>query len=189
MQTANRSNFIIKCPWCKSQFPSSVLSNCENCGGSLEYQRESNELGPKPPMAPRVLPKKFIKRVKYTSNVMTIIGIVFTIPFFWTIVFPIIGIFLWKKGIKDANNELIPLEHGTVAVGEITDIRQDFSKKINGQSPFIIEFTFEVGKQKHTGDVGNIFDRSGARKTLGDKLWVVYMPEDPSLSSIWPPLS
>jgi len=189
IQTGRQNSYIIKCPWCKSQFLSSVLSNCDNCGGSLEYQRGTNELGPKPPLVPRLLPKKFIKRVKYTNNIMTILGIVFTIPFFWSIIFPIIGIFLWRKGIKDANNELIPLEQGTSTIGEITNIRQDFTKKINNQSPFIIEFTFEAGGQKYSGDVGNIFDRTNLSKAIGDKLWVVYMPENPSLSSIWPPIS
>ncbi len=188
MQT-KQSNYIVKCPWCKSQFPNSISSNCDNCGGTLEYQRGTNELGPKPPMAPRLLPKKFIKRVKYTSNVMTILGIVFTIPFFWTIIFPIIGIFLWKKGIKDANNELIPLEQGTATTGEITNIRQNFSIKVNNKSPYVIEFTFEANGKKYAGDVGNIFDLSNVCKEVGDKLWVVYMPEDPSLSSIWPPVS
>lgn len=189
MRTGKTNNYIIKCPWCKSQFTSTILLNCENCGGSLEYQKETNQLGPKPPLAPRVLPKKFIKRVKYTNNVMTILGIVFTIPFFWSIIFPIIGIFLWKKGIKDAKKELLPLEQGAIAIGEITDIRQDFSVKINNKSPYVIEFVFEAGGQKYVGDVGNIFDRASAMKEIGDQLWIVYMPEDPSLSSIWPPIS
>ena len=189
MQTGRQTSYIIKCPWCKSQFSNTVMSNCDNCGGSLEYQRNTSELGPKPPMVPRLLPKKFVKRVKYTNNVMTILGIVFTIPFFWSVIFPIIGIFLWRKGIKDANAELVPLEHGTSTIGVITDVRQDFSKRINDKSPFIIEFTFEVSGQKYVGDVGNIFDRESARKKIGDQLWVVYMPEDPSLSSIWPPIS
>ncbi|MFL5762585.1 MAG: hypothetical protein ACJ77K_01505 [Bacteroidia bacterium] len=187
--TPQQNSYIIKCPWCKSEFPNSGLTNCPNCGGNVEYQLDRRSLGSKPLPAPRELPKKFVKRIKYTSNVMTILGIVFTIPFFWTIVFPVIGIFLWKKGIKTANDELIPLEHGAVTTGEITAVRQDFSKVINNQSPFIVEFTFEANGQKYAGDVGNIFDRNDAQKQVGDQLWVVYMPEDPSLSSIWPPLS
>ena len=101
----------------------------------------------------------------------------------------IVGIFLWRKGIKDAKKELVPLEHGTATIGVITGIRQDFSKKINNESPFIIKFSFEAEGQKYSGDVGNIFDISVIYKKAGDQLWVVYMPEDPSLSSIWPPIS
>ena len=94
-----------------------------------------------------------------------------------------------SKPLKDAKKELLPLEQGAIAIGEITDIRQDFSVKINNKSPYIIEFVFEAGGQKHVGDVGNIFDRASTMKEIGDQLWIVYMPEDPSLSSIWPPIS
>ncbi len=181
-------NYIVKCPWCKSNFPNTTLTNCSNCGGTLEYEINTNALGPKPAEAPRILPAKFVKRIKYTGNVMTILGIIFTIPFFWTVIFPIIGIFCWRKGIKEANDELIPLEKGTATVGEITEIRKDFTKTINGQSPSIVEFLFEANGQKHVGYVGNVFDSVHLLKQVGDKVWVVYMPENPELSSIWPPL-
>ncbi|MBM9590133.1 hypothetical protein JWG41_06730 [Leptospira sp. 201903075] len=180
--------FIVQCPWCKSQFPGTKLTNCTNCGGTLEYEYNTDELGSKPPNAPRILPPKFKRRIKYTGNVMTLIGIIFTIPFFWTILFPIIGIFCWRKGIKTANEELLPLENGESTVGEITDIRKDYSQSLNGRSPTVVEFVFESKGKKHVGNVGNIYDSVHLTKKLGDKLWVVYMPNDPSQSSVWPPL-
>jgi len=180
---------VIKCAWCRSQFVNAVLANCSNCGGTLEYSKNSgSDSGPRPPMAPRALPKKFVRRIKYTGNVMTMIGMAFTIPFFWTIIFPIIGIFCWRKGIKEANDELIPLEHGTPVLGEIISVERDYTKTINGKSPFTVEFLFTVGSQKHNGSVGNIFDNIDQQKQKGDKIWVVYMPNDPNLSSIWPPM-
>jgi len=179
---------VIKCAWCKSQFVNTSITNCSNCGGTLEYNMRSGEPGMKPPMAPRELPKKFIRRIKYTGNVMTIIGMAFTIPFFWTVIFPIIGVICWRKGIKEANNELIPLQNGSTVLGQITSIKRDYTKKINNKSPFVVEFLFETGGQKHTGSVGNIFDDVDQQKQPGDKVWVVYMPENPELSSLWPPL-
>lgn len=177
---------IIKCPWCRSQFTNAVISNCTNCGGPVEFQADTSLLGPKPPMAPRELPKKFVRRIKYFGNVFTMIGMVFTIPFIWSVIFPIIGIFLWRKGIKEANDELIPLEHGNVVQGEIESITMDRSKTMNGQHPFVVNFSFSINGQTHTGNVGNIFDPILKRR--GDPVWVVYMPEDPNLSSVWPPL-
>ncbi|MBL7910829.1 MAG: hypothetical protein JNJ41_07240 [Bacteroidia bacterium] len=165
-----------------------TMANCSNCGGTLEYNLVMGDPGIKPPMSPRELPKKFIRRIKYTGNVMTMIGIAFTIPFFWTVIFPIIGIICWRKGIKEANNELIPLEHGTAILGQITSIERDYTKTINNKSPFVVEFLFEAGGQKHIGNVGNIFDPIDQQKKVGDKVWVVYMPENPALSSLWPPL-
>ena len=149
---------IIKCPWCKTNYTSVTLTNCKNCGGTLEYSIDASQAGSKPNEAPRPLPAKFKLRIKYTGNVMTIIGIIFTIPFFWTVLFPIIGIFCWKRGIREANDELIPLEFGTPVLGEIESVKKDYSRNINGRSPFIVEFLFEANGQKHRGLVGNIFD-------------------------------
>ena len=59
---------------------------------------------------------------------------------------------------------------------------------MNGVSPYIVEFVFDAGGQKYNGTVGNIFDDVNLVKERGDQVWVVYMPNDPSLSSIWPPL-
>lgn len=181
-------NQLIKCPWCKTTYTNSNIANCNNCGGTLEYSKNPSDAGVKPEGAPRILPKKFIRKIKYTGNVMTIIGIAFTIPFFWTVIFPIIGIFLWKRGIKEANDELIPLQFGTPVLGKIESIKKDYTKHINGVSPFIVEFLFEANGNKQLGTVGNIFDNIDLIKKPGDLIWVVYMPEDPNLSSIWPPL-
>ncbi|TGL24194.1 hypothetical protein EHQ46_03475 [Leptospira yanagawae] len=178
----------IQCPWCKTKYPNTNSTNCTNCGGTLEYTITSDGMGSEPPIAPRVLPAKFKRRIKYTGNVMTMIGIIFTIPFFWTILFPIIGIFCWRKGLKTANDELLPLEEGKATVGEITDIRKDYTQSLNGESPSIVEFVFEVNGIQHKGNVGNIYDQVHLTKKVGDQLWVVYMPNDPDKSSVWPPL-
>jgi hypothetical protein len=179
---------ITKCPWCRSEFMNISSANCSNCGGTIEYQKNTGDAGPKPSPAPRELPKKFVKRIKYTGNVMTIIGMVFTIPLFPTIIFPIIGIIIWKKGIKEANDELIPLQNGAVVMGEISEIIHDTTKVINNQSPYTVHFLFTVGGNKYSGNVGNIFTRRELLKQPGEKVWVVYMPENPELSSLWPPL-
>lgn len=182
-------NSIIKCPWCKTYYSNATETNCKNCGGTLEYTKNSNLAGVKPQDAPRILPSKYVRRMKYTGNVTTIIGIVFTIVFCWTIIFPIIGVFLWWRGAKTANEELKPLQYGKPVLGEIESISIDHTKHINGVSPFIVQFLFEINGQKFAGSVGNIFDRVDLTKKKGDSVWVVYMPEDPSLSSIWPPLT
>lgn len=181
-------SYITKCPWCRSEFPNSVISNCPNCGGTLEYQKNTNDLGPRPSVAPREIPAKFVRRIKYTGNVYTIIGIVFTVPFFWTVLFPIIGIFLWRKGLREANEELIPLQQGAVVQGEIESVEYDYTKTINGKHPLTINFTFKANGQTHIGNVGNIFDSANKLKKAGDAVWIVYMPENPELSSVWPPM-
>lgn len=180
-------NFYVTCPWCKSQFYNSYASNCANCGGALPIA-EGNGPGEPPPPTPRILTKSYVRAVKYTSNVNTIIGIIFTIPFFWSVIFPIIGIFLWRKGLRDAKGELMPLEHGAHTKGEITSVRVDYSKNMNGKHPKILEFVFTANGQKWPGSVPNIMDPVELWKRPGDQIWVVYMPENPEISSVWPPM-
>jgi len=119
---------------------------------------------------------------------MTIIGLVFMIAFCWTIIFPIIGYFIWKKGKKEAQDELIPLQFGTPTPGEVVSVRTDYSKVINGRSPMVVDFKFEIDGRLCGGSVGNIFTDLYLLKQPGEKVWVVYMPQNPQLSSIWPPL-
>ena len=144
--------------------------------------------GSPPPPTPRVLPKSYVRSVKYFGNTYTLIGIIFTIPFFWTVIFPIIGIILWRKGIREANAELVPLEHGAHTEGVITDVSKDFTKKISGVHPKVLTFVFESGGKKHVGTVPNLMDPTVHRKRAGDKIWVVYLPDNPSVSSVWPPM-
>lgn len=181
----------VQCPWCKTQYNFTQLgtnTNCKNCGGTLEYQFNFSEVGPQPPPAPRFLPPKFVKRIKYTSNVKVIIGLVFMIVFCWTIIFPIIGFFIWRSGLKEAKNELVPLRNGTPVLGTVTAVRVDGSKRINDRFPMIVDFIFDAHGRSVVGSVGNIFADMHLLKQPGQKVWVVYMPDDPNLSSIWPPL-
>jgi hypothetical protein len=119
---------------------------------------------------------------------MTIIGMVLTLAFFWTGIFLILGIFLWRRGIKEAEGELIPLANGVTAKGEIVSIREDQTKSINGRYPKILEFVFNANGYKHVGSVPNIMDPVEQWRKPGDEIWVVYMPHDPDMSSVWPPL-
>lgn len=116
------------------------------------------------------------------------IGMIFTIPLFPTLIFPAIGIPLWIKGIRDAKAELIPLEHGAHVEGEITAIEYDYTKTINNRHPKELQFSFKANGQQHIGTVPNIFDPIELWKKPGDKIWVVYMRDNPELSSVWPPI-
>lgn len=95
---------------------------------------------------------------------------------------------MWRKGLRDAQGELQPLEFGVHAKGEVTSITTDYSKKINGRSPKILEFAFTANGQKWAGTVPNIMDPIEHWKRPGDQIWVVYMQDNPQISSAWPPM-
>ncbi len=95
---------------------------------------------------------------------------------------------MWRDGLRKAEEELNPLKNGTATPGTITDISDDTSILIDGHYATIISFDFEVDGKNIHGDVGNLFDEESRNKKVGDKIWVVYMPNDVSQSSIWPPM-
>ena len=178
----------VKCSWCGSLNTLDQTFKCKNCGGPLSAA-EGEDPGLPPPPAPRILPKKYIKNIKYWKNAQSMIGVIFIFAFFWTLIFPLIGYFVWRSGKRKARNELLPLQQGTPAKGEIIDIYRNTSVSINGRNPWTVEFVFDVKGQKIVGSVENVWERIDVLKQPGDAVWVVYMPENPhELSSIWPPL-
>ncbi len=95
---------------------------------------------------------------------------------------------MWPKGLKDANNELIPFQHGSIAQGKIITVEYDYSKTINGRHPLTVNFSFAVGGRTHQGNVENIFTSINQLKQSGEAVWIVYIPENPELISVWPPM-
>lgn len=72
--------------------------------------------------------------------------------------------------------------------GEVVDVGRNTMHSANGRNSWMIEYTFEVGGQVYGGAVSS-FDASLSRVEVGHALNVVYLHEDPSSSSTWPPIS
>lgn len=184
----------ITCPWCKTYY--AVLpnyANCRNCGGPLPKPISKNR-GEKPDPAPRFLPTKFKNQLLYWKNTFSLVGIIFMIvgtplilAFGFGLIFVIIGYFLYKKGKTTANETIQALEHGSCTEGIIEDIRLDYSQNINGRNPFIISYSFLAGNTKQIDNIV-CWDEQNQLRTISDEIWVVYMPENPSISSPWPPI-
>ncbi len=187
----NQEKVQLKCPWCGTVNNVIDETNCKNCGGPLPAISKNNEgldMGISPGNPPRIIPKVYIKKLKY-RNVHFIIGIVFTVPFIWTIIFPIIGIFLMRYGLKNANNKLAALENGIKAEGVLTDIYKDASQTVNGRHPWKLEyeFTTQSGKIVSATKTGAWNSNNRYRKA-NDRLRIVYLSENPEISAIWPPV-
>lgn len=185
-----------KCPWCDVGVTDPARQVCRNCGGPLPPPTV-RPVGPAPPPPvdpglapappPRPIPKQYRNRVLYWGNVHTLIGMIFTLVFFWTIVFPIIGIFLWKHGKKRAERELRALEYGVPVLGQLTGVAQDMSQTINNRHPWIVHYAFMTPRGARQGtDQG--WEPSNVFRRPGDPVWVVYLDDDPDCSAIWPPV-
>lgn len=191
MHTINNS---VTCPWCNTFYPIRPTTNCMNCGGTLPIGI-SNELGEKPSLAPRELPKKFIRNVMLWKNTKALIGVVFlcvgipTIPLFgFGLIFSSIGYYLYKSGKKEGLEKITALQNGIATEGEIFQIGFDTSESINGRNPYLIKYTFTTKNGQTQLDSVKSWDDNNAFLKIGDKTWVVYIPENPQISSPWPPM-
>jgi len=181
-----------------------------NCGGVLPH-RDHESAGDPPPPPPRPLPKEFVRRARRSSQFELIFGGIFAgVGTFLAVVFTIIGIaaalwvfvligpliFLVFGGIgfgvlfwgRWRSNRLIQvLAHGVAAEGVIDDVYIDNTIQVNGRSPWQVHYSFKSNDVWHNGSQ-HAWQRDGALHP-GIKVYVVYLPQDPGVNSIYPPLA
>lgn len=72
-------------------------------------------------------------------------------------------------------------------MARIDEAGVDRSTKVNGRSPYKIGFDFEVNGQSYAGKRSTMNKRI-TRHHVGDRIWVLYDPDDPKRNVEWPPL-
>ena len=189
------------CPWCSTSY-AQWQNKCDQCGGSLAPP-PGEGLGPKPPDAPRTLPKRYERRVKWTENISTMAGIIFaavgSILFavfvfvnIWMSLFPAFfafgGICLFRLGWKKAKGILFAYKYGKVAEGRIHKVSLDATQSVNNVHPWLLVYHFPVGDQIYEGTLST-FDSTVELRTPGQPLWVLFNAADPAESAIFPPLA
>lgn len=197
----------IACPWC-GQRSRDDQPECYKCGGPLPVL-DASDPGPNPPMPPRQLPKGFKRRLLLTNSVLTLVGLIFFgvgLPF--AIIFPIVGLSpgmgmmiviggglgglftiaggaMLYFGIRQGLRKIRPFEHGQATIGEVVDIYQDTRISINGRHPWAIVYVFRVHGIEHEGkDLS--WQRSALKQSVGNRVHVLYIPDDPEESVIYP---
>ncbi len=199
----------INCPWCRQRTSENALE-CRKCGGPLTPPI-GDDPGPSPPLPPRKLPKGYKRRMFFTNSIPSLVGGIFLLvgmPI--GIVFTILGITLpgmvqfiiiggslgtiftllgggmLYYGIQEALGKIRPFEHGQATVGEVIDIYRDHSISVNGRNPWAILYTFEALGQPYEGKV-NSWKYSPKTQAVGNKVFVLYMTEDPDQNVLYPP--
>ena len=168
-----------------------------------------SDRGPRPPEPSRALPARYISSVMFGKNLGVILGLVFMavglpidivavclmnvpgparfilLPF--GDLFFLIGLFVFLAGRRSGRRRIEALEHGVAAEGEILDVTKDMTQEMNGRRPWRVEYFFVVGGQRVGGEVVSWSLVDGARNK-GEPVWVVYIPSDPGINSVWPPI-
>lgn len=179
------------CGWCTTSTGDVLLTNCPNCGGPLPPVPVAHDgvrvlaLGAEPPPAPRKLPDAYRNGLLIWKNVLVIVGGVFAICLGWTVIFALIGAPMLYIGWTRAQGKLRALTFGRAVPGRIVDVDRDRSVTINNKNPWKLTYRYEAAGMAREGWV-----HAWRRPELlpDDPVWVVWGPDDPAASCLWPPL-
>ena len=178
--------WVLECGWCDASNRRDETPVCTRCGGYLPTIPGGHP-GPRPPDPSRALPPGYANRIMYWKNVYVILGMTFTICFCWTVIFPIIGIFAWRRGHRTANNRLTALAHGIPTRGRILRVTEDTTQHINHRHPWAIEVEYDTPYGARRGVV-EAWDPAHARRPPGEHVWIVFVPGQEDQFAIWPPI-
>lgn len=205
----SQPNFI-NCPWCTSRTPNTAL-NCQKCGGPLPAPVGSDP-GPTPPPPPRKVPSEYKRKLLLTQSALNLVGgIFFLVGLFILFLFPGLGlatglilmviiggsigglftllggIFL-AIGLQAGFSKIRPFEHGVATRGEVIEIHKDYTQSINGRNPWKVVYKYTVMGHPYEGSARS-YGYAVEQHEPGNIVHVLYMPENPEESTIYPPVA
>jgi len=167
--------------------------------------------GPSPPLPPRKLPKGYKRRMYFTQSALSLVGMIFllvgaplgivftilgiTLPGMWLFlviggslgtIFTLLGGGMLYFGIQNVRGKIRTYKHGQATIGEVIDIYRDPSISINGRNPWVILYTFKVHGKYYEGK-GLSWNFNPQTQAVGNKIYVLYMQDDPDQNVIYPP--
>ena len=158
------------------------------------------ELGPAPPEAPRSLPRGYAFRKCVSHNIATLVGSAFLfmgsmmlvpmakngiwLPMLFPGFFALGGFFMVRQGLISAGSGLRAFRRGVAVSGTIASVSMDLTTKINNKHPWKILYHFPVNGQLHEGSL--VTFESTFSQRMGQPVWVLYLPEDPAHSTLYP---
>lgn len=204
---------MIVCPWCGTNY-TEFQSNCKNCGGTIQPVEAttgpavSTQSIPVPPPAPREISNQYVFRLMTTDGwsiaafVFSLIGGIFSlvgagltlgiITAFVGIPFLALGLVLLTSGVgllvwryNRTQKVVEVLRDGVAAKGEIIDVQQNYSVRINQRYPLVIRYQFEFVGQTYTGEVSTL-NPAGQEFQAGNAVCILYLPAEPQWNSIYP---
>jgi len=208
---------MITCPWCGTNYEA-FQSNCDNCGGSLSLPIEAApvpvkpepamEMPLSPPLPPRKIPQKVMRRIlltdagMITGSVFLLIGAIFFIvgmalviaiitlpvglPFAGLgFIFLVVGgaLFFWRY--ENARQMISILRDGQAALGEITHVAQNYHLRVNHRYPWVIQYQFKVHSKKYNGKLSTL-SQPDLSQQPGKAVYVLYQQNAPEKNTLYP---
>lgn len=197
----------VACPACRHAGPVTLDTRCESCGASLEDVLRATR-GPLPPLPPRRLtrgqrhavlrPK--VERLFAMGTLLGALGLV-SAPVFAVFLRPVLlasAIFLvvgfqlrragWPPAIRrEQRHRLRALEWGVPAEAVITYVGRHVVPSVQAGRVAEVRYAFTVHGETFIG-AGPSSQEVDALRPVGQPVWVVYVPENPHLNALWPPV-
>lgn len=207
---------MITCPWCGTHYET-FQSNCDNCGGSLPQPVEAapvsvepmpaTEMPLSPPLPPRKIPSKVMRRMLFTDagiiagGIFLFIGSIFFfvgalvlaiataivgVPFVGlSFIFLLVGGGLVYWRYENARQMVNILRAGQAALGEITQVAQNYHVRVNGRYPWVIQYRFTVHGQDYPGKLSTLSQPDLSHQP-GRPVYVLYQHDNPEKNTLYP---
>jgi len=203
---------MLTCPWCGTNY-ATFQSTCTNCGGPLplpagKASAETDENLPSPPLPPRPIADSYAWRLLAADGaaiaalvfvvlglVFAIVGVVLTaaivtafvgIPFAGLGLLFLIGggaLGVWRY--QQAHQVLRVLREGEAIEGQIVEVGENYSVRVNGRYPWVIHYQFRLDGRAFEGRVTTL-NTPGAGLQPGKRACVLYLPNAPEYNSLYP---
>lgn len=201
---------MVTCPWCGTSF-AAFQSSCSRCGGPIQPPEVIQAAGESPlvlPAAPRPISDSYALKLMSSdgaaiaSLVFLLLGIIFAplgfaltlgiVTAFVGVPFLLLGliflavsmaVLIWRYRLSQQQVQV--LKWGEATLGEVTSLQENYSVEVNGRHPWSIGYQYEVNGQTHQGQVTTL-SQPGNRLQPGRRVYVLYMRDNPTLSSLYP---
>lgn len=203
---------MITCRYCGTSY-TTFQPTCQKCGGALEAPDPRSVERPGegiavPPPAPRQVPGNYRWRIlssdgwAITGGVFLFMGAVFgvvgiglilgIITAFVGLPFAGLGVLMLGAGCglvvwryREAQQTVALLREGRSVLGEMVDVYQNLSVRVNGRHPWTAEYRYAVDGRPYEGKVVTLV-RPDLRQQAGKGVYVLYQPGEPARSTIYP---
>ncbi|WP_255207760.1 hypothetical protein [Myxococcus sp. AM009] len=200
------SELRIVCPGCGHAVTVSAEALCMKCGASLEAALSAAR-GPPPPLPPRRLTRAqraAVSRPKLHKHYMLgTLGLwagVMLLPVGLLLVRPLllqaaifIGVGLlfrrtsWPVALRrEQRRQLKALVWGLPAAAEVTRVERQVAPSLHAGRLVQLDYVFTVHGQRVEGSLPSTHAADLLRRP-GERVWAVYVAEDPGASALWPP--
>jgi hypothetical protein len=103
------------------------------------------------------------------------LGVLFLVP----------GVVILMKRYENATTIVRVLREGEAVLGRIATVSVNPNVQVNGRNPWTITYAFDVAGAQHEGRVTTLIE-PGWQLQPGRAAYVLYLPENPESSSLYP---